>query len=72
MAPPNRRQIALDQEVDGRWLSEVPSLPGGMAYGSTPDVAMANAKALVLRVMADRLEHGEEIPKLAELFSVAA
>ncbi len=65
-------QIELEQEADGRWLTEVPELPGVMAYGRTKEEALAKAKALALRVMADRLEHGEPIPELTDVFSVAA
>ncbi len=51
--------IEVEQETDGRWLAEVPELPGALAYGSTPVEARARAQALALRVLADRLEHGE-------------
>jgi len=65
-------RIELDREQDGRWLTEIPELPGVMAYGQTQEEALAKVKALALRVMADRLEHGETIPELAEVFSVPA
>ncbi len=52
--------IEYEQEEDGRWLAEVIELPGVLAYGSTPNDAVARAKALGLRVVADRIEHGEE------------
>ena len=64
--------IELDREEDGRWLTEIPELPGVMAYGQTREEAVARVKALALRVMADRLEHGETIPELMDVFSVAA
>ncbi len=51
--------IQIEQESDGRWLAEVPELPGVMAYGATPDEAMIKAETLALRVMADRLEKNE-------------
>ena len=51
--------IEVEQETDGRWLAEVPELPGALAYGRTPVEARARAQALALRVVADRLEHGE-------------
>ncbi|MBK8726208.1 MAG: type II toxin-antitoxin system HicB family antitoxin [Holophagaceae bacterium] len=51
--------IQNEQEDDGRWLAEVPELPGVMAYGSTAEEAMSKAEVLALRVIADRLEHGE-------------
>ena len=51
--------IEIEREEDGRWLAEVPDLPGVLAYGSTREEAMARAQALALRVLADRLEHRE-------------
>ncbi|WP_439625599.1 type II toxin-antitoxin system HicB family antitoxin [Gemmata sp.] len=50
--------IEVEQEDDGRWLAEVPELPGVLAYGATREEATAGA--LALRVLADRLGHGEE------------
>jgi predicted RNase H-like HicB family nuclease len=46
-------------EDDGRWLAEVPELPGVLAYGATEGEAVAKAESLALRVLADRIEHGE-------------
>lgn len=54
--------LECEQEVDGRWLAEVVELPGALAYGVTQDEAMAKAEALALRVLAERLEHGEVRP----------
>lgn len=54
--------IECEREEDGRWLAEVPELPGVMAYGSTAEEAMAKAQVLALRVLAERLEHGEAHP----------
>jgi predicted RNase H-like HicB family nuclease len=51
--------VEYEQEEDGRWLAEVLELPGVLAYGQTSEEAMAKAQALALRVLADRLEHGE-------------
>ncbi len=65
-------RIEVEQEEDGRWLTEVPELPGVMVYGATREEAVARVKALALRVLADRLEHGETVPELVEVFSVAA
>lgn len=65
-------RIEIEQETDGRWIAEIPDLPGVMSYGDTRDQAVANAKALALRVMADRLEHGEQIPELRGVFAVPA
>ena len=65
-------RIEIDREEDGRWISEIPELPGVMAYGQTQAEAVAKVKALALRVMADRLDHGETIPELTDVFSFAA
>jgi predicted RNase H-like HicB family nuclease len=65
-------RIEIEHEEDGRWLAEVTELPGAMAYGKTRDEAIAKAKALALRVIADRLEHGEEIPELRGVFALPA
>lgn len=55
--------IEHEREDDGRWLAEVPELPGVLAYGATPQEAMAKAEALALRVLAERLEHNEAGPQ---------
>ena len=52
-------------------LPEVPALPGVMTYGSTREDAMARVEALALRVLADRLEHGEAVPEVTRLFFAA-
>ena len=54
--------IETEQEEDGRWIAEVPELPGVLAYGATAEDAAAKAEILALRVLADRLEHGEVKP----------
>ena len=64
--------VEVEREDDGRWIAEVPDLPGVMTYGQTRDEAISKAKALALRVMADRLEHGEEIPDLRQVFAVTS
>ena len=51
------------REDDGRWLAEVPEIPGALAYGATANEAMAKAEALALRVLAERLEHDESGPQ---------
>ncbi len=51
--------IESEREDDGRWLAEVPQLPGVLAYGATREEALARAEILALRVLAERLEHGE-------------
>ena len=65
-------KIEIEREEDGRWIAEVNELPGVMAYGTSRDEAIAKAQALALRVIADRLEHGEEIPELQGVFAVPA
>lgn len=64
--------VEIEREEDGRWLAEVPDLPGVMAYGESRDQAVARAEALALRVLADRLEHGEAGPDLASITFRAA
>jgi predicted RNase H-like HicB family nuclease len=64
-------KIEVEREADGRWIAEVMELPGCLAYGKTQADALARAKALALRVLADRLEHGEPAPAGDELFSIA-
>lgn len=64
--------IEIEREEDGRWIAEVPDLPGVMAYGQSEKEAVSKVKALALRVLADRLEHGEEIPELRGVFAVPA
>ena len=51
--------IETERETDGRWIAEVPELPGVLAYGATQDEALARVEALALRVLAEQLEHGE-------------
>ena len=54
--------IEYEQEADGRWLAEVPELPGVLAYGASSDEAMRKAEALALRVLAERLDENETAP----------
>ncbi|MBI3015785.1 MAG: type II toxin-antitoxin system HicB family antitoxin [Candidatus Tectomicrobia bacterium] len=65
-------KIEIEREDDGRWIAEVPDLSGVMAYGETREEAIAKVQSLALRVIADRLDHGEAIPQLDELFTVPA
>jgi predicted RNase H-like HicB family nuclease len=55
-------RVEIEREDDGRYLAEVPALPGVMAYGQSRAEALAKAEALALRVLADRLENGEQVP----------
>jgi predicted RNase H-like HicB family nuclease len=64
--------IEIDQEEDGRWIAEVVDIPGALAYGATPEQANAKAKAIALRVLADRLEHGEATGDLSNISFAAA
>jgi predicted RNase H-like HicB family nuclease len=64
--------ITLGQEEDGRWWAEIESMPGVMTYGATQESAIAAVRALALRVAADLIDHGEEVPApFAKVFSVA-
>jgi len=65
-------QVEIEKEEDGRWIAEVPALRGAMAYGSTKKEAIAKVEALVLRALADKIEHGEEAPEVNHVFTVAA
>lgn len=65
-------KVEIEQESDGRWLAEVPVVPGAMAYGTTREDAAARATALALRALAERIEHGEPVPEISGLFVEAA
>jgi len=64
--------IETEREEDGRWIAEVPDLPGVLVYSATEAGAIARAKAMALRVIADKLEHGEDVPDLKKLFLTPA
>jgi predicted RNase H-like HicB family nuclease len=64
--------IEIEQETDGRWMAEVEALPGVQSYGTTRTDAVARVQALALRVLADRLEHGEAVPELLSVSFQAA
>jgi predicted RNase H-like HicB family nuclease len=63
-------RVEVERENDGRWIAEVVDLPGVLAYGDSRETAIERAKALSLRVLADRLEHGEEVPEMGDVFAV--
>ena len=65
-------RIELERETDGRWLAEVRDLSGVMTYGATKAEAIARVQALALRVLAERLEHGETAPDLLQVSFQAA
>ena len=67
----NMLRIELEQEDDGRWIAEIHELPGVIVYGATQQEAKDGVEALALRSLADRLEHGETVPELGELFVAA-
>jgi predicted RNase H-like HicB family nuclease len=54
--------IEIEQEKDGRWIAEIPEIPGVLTYGVTPLQAGAKAKALALKVLAERMENEVSIP----------
>ena len=64
--------VEYEQEDDGRWLAEVLEMPGVLAYGQSSDEAIAKAQALALRVLADRLEHGESAREFVNISFAAA
>ena len=65
-------KVETEREDDGRWLAEVLELPGVLAYGASQDAAVAKVQALALRVLAERLEHGEAGPDLLTISFKAA
>jgi predicted RNase H-like HicB family nuclease len=65
-------KIETEREADGRWIAEIPALPGVLAYGESDTTARSRVQALALRVIADRLEHGEPLPReLSGMFEAA-
>lgn len=65
-------KIEIDREEDGRWIAEVPAVPGALAYGATEAEARSKVEALALRTIADRIEHGEPIPaEVRDVFTTA-
>jgi predicted RNase H-like HicB family nuclease len=65
-------KIETELESDGRWIAEVPQLPGVLVYGASRQEAVRKAQALSLRVLAERLEHGEDLPQVENVFSIVA
>ena len=65
-------KVETERETDGRWIAEIPAIPGVMAYGESREEAIARVEALALRVLADRIEHGESVEELEEVFTVVA
>ena len=65
-------RVEFELETDGRWIADIPDLPGVMTYGQTREETRARVQALALRVIADRLDHGETAPDLMSLTFQAA
>ena len=65
-------KVEIERENDGRWLAEVVELPGVLAYGESQQAALSRVQALALRVIAERLEHGEAGPDLLSISFDAA
>ena len=65
-------KIEIEREDDGRWIAEVPALPGVLSYGATEEEARAKVKVQALRIVADRLDNGEPLPReIAAMFEAA-
>jgi predicted RNase H-like HicB family nuclease len=62
-------EIESERENDGRWLAEVPQLPGVLAYGTSRDEVRAKAQILALRVLAERLEQGKAVHSPSQFLS---
>jgi len=60
--------IEFDRETDGRWIAEISALPGALSYGVTKDEASRKVEAIALRILADRIESGGDVPELAGAF----
>ncbi len=60
--------VEFDREDDGRWIAEVPRLPGAMAYGATKRDALQRVYAIVLRTIADDVEQGSFFTPISRLF----
>jgi len=60
--------VELDRETDGRWIAEIRALPGALCYGASREEAVRKVEALALRILADRLEEGDDVPELEGAF----
>lgn len=66
-------QVEFEREEDGRWIAEIPAIPGALCYAPSQKEAAVKVVALALRILADRFEHGEGVPApFDELFCVPA
>ena len=64
--------IEYEREADGRWIAEVPEIPGVLTYGATAEEAMGKAETLALRALADRIEMGDNRPMPINIMFAAA
>jgi predicted RNase H-like HicB family nuclease len=64
--------LEIEREDDGRWIAEIPEISGALAYGASLEEARAKAQALALRIIADRLEHGEAAAEMSPISFAAA
>jgi predicted RNase H-like HicB family nuclease len=67
-----RFQFEIDRETDGRWIAEIPEVPGAIAYGTTVEEAKAKAYALALYAVADDVEKSKKIPDSISVHPVSA
>lgn len=65
----NHFKVEFDRENDGRWIAEIPKLPGVMAYGLTKREALQKVYAIALRTLADGVEHGSTPYQIIRLFN---
>ena len=66
--PVSSYAVEFDREEDGRWIAEIPKLPGVMAYGETKREALRHVYAVALRTLADEVEHGSRFDSVSRLF----
>jgi len=66
--PVSSLKVEFDREEDGRWIAEVPKLPGVMAYGATKREALQRVYAVALRTLADSVEQGNLFTPVSRLF----
>jgi predicted RNase H-like HicB family nuclease len=60
-------KVEFSREKDGRWIADVPALPGVTVYARTRKKALASAELLALKVIVDRMAHGEPVPRRTAL-----
>lgn len=65
-------RVEVEIEEDGRFIAEVPAIPEAMVYGETANEAVWKVEALVLRILADRVDSGEDWAEISEVFTVSA